>query len=167
MHAAIAGLNRVIVTPGIAKHRLFSFVPSTVLVDHAAFVIARSDNVMFGLLQSHFHEIWSLRMGTSLEDRPRYTPTTCFETFPFPEGLTPDIPAADYASDPRAIGIAETAKKLNALREAWLSPEDLVGRVPEIVPGYPDRIVAKDDKAEAILKKRTLTNLYNERPAWL
>lgn len=40
-------------------------------------------------------------------------------------------------------------------------------RVPEVVPGYPDRIVPKDDKAAAILKKRTLTNLYNERPAWL
>jgi len=42
-----------------------------------------------------------------------------------------------------------------------------VERVPEVVPGYPDRIVPKDDKAAAILKKRTLTNLYNERPAWL
>ena len=39
--------------------------------------------------------------------------------------------------------------------------------VPEVVPGYPDRILAVDDKAAAILKKRTLTNLYNERPAWL
>ena len=35
------------------------------------------------------------------------------------------------------------------------------------MPGYPDRVVPKDDKAAAILKKRTLTNLYNERPAWL
>jgi len=42
-----------------------------------------------------------------------------------------------------------------------------VERVPEVVPGFPDRIVAKDAKAAAILKKRTLTNLYNERPAWL
>jgi type II restriction/modification system DNA methylase subunit YeeA len=42
-----------------------------------------------------------------------------------------------------------------------------VKRVPEVVPGYPDRILPVDDKAAAILKKRTLTNLYNERPAWL
>ena len=81
--------------------------------------------------------------------------------------MTPDIPAADYAADPRAVAIADAAKRLNELRGAWLNPEDLVERMPEVVPGYPDRIVPKDDKAAAILKKRTLTNLYNERPAWL
>jgi hypothetical protein len=43
----------------------------------------------FGILHSRFHERWSLRLGTSLEDRPRYTPTLCFEAFPFPAGLTP------------------------------------------------------------------------------
>ena len=48
-----------------------------------------NDDTSFGILHSRFHELWSLRMGTSLEDRPRYTPTTCFETFPFPAGLTP------------------------------------------------------------------------------
>ena len=53
------------------------------------------------------------------------------------------------------------------MREAWLNPPDLVERVPEVVPGYPDRIVPRNAKAAAILKKRTLTNLYNERPAWL
>jgi type II restriction/modification system DNA methylase subunit YeeA len=40
-----------------------------------------------------------------------------------------------------------------------------VQRVPEVVPGYPDRILPVDEKAAAILKKRTLTNLYNERLA--
>jgi type II restriction/modification system DNA methylase subunit YeeA len=39
--------------------------------------------------------------------------------------------------------------------------------VPEVVPGYPDRIVPVSPKAAAILKTRTLTSLYNERPAWL
>ena len=53
------------------------------------------------------------------------------------------------------------------MREAWLNPPDLVERVPEVVAGYPDRIVPVSPKAAAILKKRTLTNLYNERPAWL
>jgi hypothetical protein len=98
---------------------------------------------------------------------PRYTPSTTFETFPFPEGLTPDIPAQDYATDPRAIAIAAAAARLNDLRENWLNPPDLVIRVPEVVAGYPDRILPKDDKAAAILKTRTLTNLYNQRPAWL
>ncbi|OYW85339.1 MAG: hypothetical protein B7Z22_08770 [Hyphomonas sp. 32-62-5] len=108
-------------------------------------------------------------MGTFLGvgNDPRYTPSTTFETFPFPEGLTPNISAAGYADDPRAQAIATAAARLNELRENWLNPPDLVKRVPEVVPGYPDRILPVDERAAEILKKRTLTNLYNERPAWL
>jgi hypothetical protein len=56
---------------------------------------------------------------------------------------------------------------LNALRENRLNPPDPVMRVPEVVPGYPDRILPRDDWVAAILKTRTLTSLYNARPAWL
>ena len=70
-------------------------------------------------------------------------------------------------ADPRAQAIAAAAADLNAKREAWLNPPDLVTRVPEVVPGYPDRLLPKDDAAAEVLKKRTLTNLYNQRPAWL
>lgn len=108
-------------------------------------------------------------MGTFLGvgNDPRYTPSTTFETFPFPEGLTPDVPAAAYANDTSAQAIAAAAERLNTLRENWLNPSDLVERVPEVVPGYPDRILPKDEAAAQELKKRTLTNLYNARPAWL
>ncbi|WP_237478554.1 hypothetical protein [Lichenibacterium dinghuense] len=108
-------------------------------------------------------------MGTWLGvgNDPRYTPSTCFETFPFPEGLTPNLPAASYAEDPRARAIAEAAAELDRLREAWLNPPDLVRVEPEVVPGYPDRVLPRDAVAAAELKKRTLTNLYNARPAWL
>ncbi len=98
---------------------------------------------------------------------PTYTPTSTFETYPFPEALTPNIPAADYASDPRAQAIAAAAERLNELRENWLNPADLVRRVPEVVPGYPDRILPVNEAAAKELAKRTLTNLYNARPAWL
>jgi type II restriction/modification system DNA methylase subunit YeeA len=113
--------------------------------------------------------MWTLKLGGwhGVGNDPQYTPSLGFETFPFPSGLTPNIPAADYANDKCAIAIAEAAKKLNELREAWLNPSDLVKREPEVVPGYPDRILPKDAKAEKELKKRTLTNLYNVRPAWL
>jgi hypothetical protein len=40
-------------------------------------------------------------------------------------------------------------------------------REPEVAPGYPDRIRPRNDEAEKVLKKRTLTNLYSERPRWL
>lgn len=100
-------------------------------------------------------------------ERPALYSTTTFETFPFPKGLTPNIPAADYAADPRAQAIAKAAVRLNELRENWLNPVDLVRREPEVVPSYPDRILPVDDRAAKELKKRTLTNLYNARPAWL
>jgi hypothetical protein len=168
MRAAIHGLSRFIVTPEVAKHRGFAWLSSPVVPDKNLVVIACEDDTTFGILHSRFHELWALRMCTWLGkgNDPRYTPTTTFETFPFPEGLTPNIPAAKYASDPRAAGIAEAAKVLMDLRDAWLNPPEWVERVPEVVPGYPDRLLLKKPEA-AKLKKRTLTNLYNERPEWL
>jgi len=162
-------LARQIVTPRVSKFRLFVWRPSSVVPDSATVAIARDDDTSFGLLHSRFHEIWSLRMGTFLGvgNNPRYTPSTTFETFPFPEGHTPDIPAADYADDPRAQAIASAAARLNELRENSLNPSDLVRREQEVVPGYPDRILPVDEAAAKELAKRTLTNLYNARPAWL
>lgn len=169
MRRALSGLNRILATPRVSKFRLYKWLASSTLPDSALYAIARDDDTTFGILHSSFHELWSLRMGTFLGvgNDPRYTPSTTFETFPFPQGLTPDIPAADYADDPRAQAIAVAAARLNELRENWLNPSDLVRRVPEVVPGYPDRILPLDDKAEKELKKRTLTNLYNARPTWL
>ena len=135
--------------------------------DSQLIVIARDDDVTFGILHSRFHEAWSLRLGTSLEDRPRYTPTTTFETFPFPEGLSPDVPASDYADDSQATAIAEAARRLVSLRDRWLNPPELVEWVDEPVSGYPRRPVPHNQETEKALKKRTLTNLYNARPQWL
>lgn len=170
MWSALSKLEgRFLVTPMVSKHRVFVWISGQVWPSNLVNVIARDDDTSFGILHSSFHELWSLRMGTFLGvgNDPRYTPSTTFETFPFPQGLTPDIPAADYAADPRAQAIAIAAHRLNELRENWLNPPDLVRRVPEVVSGYPDRILPVDDNAEKELKKRTLTNLYNARPAWL
>jgi hypothetical protein len=153
----------------VARHRLFVFAPSVVLPENLVIVVAREDDTIFGILHSRFHEAWSLRMGTWLGvgNDPRYTPTTTFETFPFPEGLTPNIAAVDYADDPRAVAVAMAARRLDQLRNAWLNPPDLVTVEPEVVPGYPDRILPRDEAAAAKLKERTLTKLYNKRPQWL
>jgi len=167
LNKAIAKLKQIMVTPEVAKYRVFFWLDKRILADKNLTVIARDDDTSFGILHSRFHEAWSLRLGTSLEDRPRYTPTTTFETFPFPEGLTPNIPAADYAADPRAIRIAGAAKKLDELRRNWLNPPDLIRIEPEVAPGYPDRILPRDADAAKKLKDRTLTNLYNQRPQWL
>ena len=162
-------LARYIVTPTVAKHRLFAWLDARICPDHQLIVIARDDDTTFGILHSRFHEIWSLRRGTWLGrgNDPRYTPTTTFETFPFPEGLSPDVPAVDYASDSRGQAIAAAARRLVKLRDRWLNPPEWVEWVKEPVSGYPLRPVPRDDKTAKALKKRTLTNLYNARPQWL
>ena len=167
MWEALDGLSRYIATPTVAKHRLFAWLDARICPDHQLIVIARDNDTTFGILHSRFHEAWSLRLGTSLEDRPRYTPTTTFETFPFPKGLSPNIPASDYANDPRAVAIAEAARRLVELRDRWLNPPEWVEWVDEPAPGYPKRPVPRDEATTKELKKRTLTNLYNDRPQWL
>jgi len=141
MREAVASLPRFIATPAIAKHRLFSWLRSEIIPDHAVFAFARSDDYFFGVLHSRAHELWALRMGTSLEDRPRYTPTTTFETFPFPWP-----PGQEPTDDPKVNAIAEAARALVQKRDAWLNPAGA---------------------GAAELAQRTLTNLYNERPTWL
>ena len=190
MRDANAGLGRFIVTPIVAKHRTFAWRSSPTLAMNLLDVIARADDTTFGILHSRFHELWSLRMCTwmGVGNDPRYTPTTCFETFPFPAGLTPADTAhqraealeggalipADLAPATRSIAeaIARAAHRLVTLRDAWLNPPEWTNRVPEVVPlgmatsPYPDRIVAKPG-FEKELAQRTLTKLYNQRPAWL
>ena len=165
----LSGLSRYIATPTVAKYRLFVWVDARVCPDHQLIIIPRDDDTAFGILHSRFHESWSLRLCTWLGkgNDPRYTPTTTFQTFPFPQGLSPDIPAADYANDPRAIAIAAAALRLVELRDRWLNPPEWVEWIDEPVPGYPKRPVPRDEAAAKELKKRTLTNLYNARPQWL
>lgn len=167
MRTAIQSLDHYLVTPEVTSRRLFVRVPKEILPDCKLMVIARSDFVTLGVLQSTFHDLWSRYNGGVRGASRTYTPRTTFETFPFPVGLTPDIPAANYADDPHAIAIGTAASRLSELRENWLNPPDLVRREPEVVHGYPDRILPINEEAAQKLKKRTLTNLYNERPAWL
>ena len=188
LRRAVAPLCRFAVTARVAKHRLFAWISPPTVIDGQLVLVARADDATFGVLHSRLHELWSLRLGTSLEDRPRYTPTTCFETFPFPAGLTPADTAhqrtealpdgalipADLAPQIRAHAeaIARAAKRLVDLRETWLNPPEWSERIAEVVPlgmqhsPYPDRIVPKPG-FEKELAQRTLTNLYNQRPAWL
>ena len=127
MRAALKGLSRYIATPRVAKHRLFVWSDAQVWPDTRVVAIARDDDTTFGILHSRFHEAWSLRLGSRHGgERPTYNQTSTFRTFPFPEGLTPDIPAAEYANDPRAIAIAEAARRLVELRNRWLNPPEWV-----------------------------------------
>ena len=138
MRKALNPLSRFIVTPRVSKHRLFAWVAPETLADSAVVAIAKDDDYTFGVLHSRFHELWARGMGTQLrevESGFRYTPTTCFETFPFPR-----------PTDEKREAIGAAAAELNSLRQGWLNPSGI---------------------SAAELRKRTLTNLYNQRPTWL
>ena len=91
-----------------------------VLCNQQTLVFARDDDYFFGVLHSRIHEVWARRMGTQLREAEsgfRYTPTTTFETFPFPWP-----PGREPADDPRVRAIAAAAADLVAKRDAWLNP---------------------------------------------
>ncbi len=88
------GLPRYIATVETAKHRVFQFLGASVLPDNKLVAIALPDALHLGVLSSRLHVTWALAAGSTLEDRPVYVKTTCFETFPFPDagtGLTPAL----------------------------------------------------------------------------
>ena len=214
--AKIQRLDRFLVTTIVSKYRLFVWRTVPTNPDHAVAAFISPDDFLFGVLHSRLHQVWSLAQGTQLEDRPRYTPTTCFETFPLPQ------PTADQEK-----AVADAARELNGLRERWLNPPEWtrveVLEFPASVNGPWRRFIAASDGGAAAsiretdvgwtprdlyeaersvrlardsakaavllsqgidtaryprvaalnalcakrLKKRTLTALYNERPAWL
>ena len=252
MRLAVAPLHRGLAVVRHAKHLIFSWLDPVVLPDDGIYVFARDEDWFLGVMQSRIHQIWALCQGTQLEDRPRYTPTTCFETFPFP--FPDDLPAPTTAparspaelealelnggmanmvtrrflnvreepppyhvtsssgresahssssaesqsrltsaatKNAHRAAIAAAAKELNELRERWLNPpewtETRTLEFPGTIAGpwsryvdlktvdartgvgtvrYP-RLEPRDADCAAKLKKRTLTNLYNERPTWL
>jgi len=91
LRPALVGLPRYIATVETAKHRVFQFLEASILPDNMLIAIATSDAFHLGVLSSPVHEAWALAQGGTLEDRPRYNKSRCFETFPFPEpdtGLT-------------------------------------------------------------------------------
>lgn len=167
MRAALASLPRFIGTARVAKHRLFVWMSRPTLPDSQIIVIARADDYGFGVLHSRAHEVWALKKGTQLEDRPRYTPTSTFETFPFPWPL--NTPEAKLTPQQREHeeAIAKAARELNSAREAWLNPPELVRQESALAPGFPALLVPRDDDASKELAGRTLTKLYNKRPEWL
>jgi len=143
LRKAIQQLKRCIVTPEVAKHRVFAWMDTATVPDHKLHVIAREDDYFFGVLQSRIHEVWTLAQCSwiGVGNDPSYSSTRTFETFPFPWP-----PREEPTSEPIYKAIAIAARDLVDKRDAWLNPADA---------------------SATDLKKRTLTNLYNQNPTWL
>ena len=119
-------------------------LPELFSAEAAEFIaFARADDYFLGVLHWRAHELWARRMGTWMGagNDLRYSPTTCFGTFPLPWP-----PGEEPEGHSRIEAIAEAARRLDELRRNRLDPEGTSVVEP---------------------KKRTLTNLYNASPTWL
>lgn len=96
LYAAIAGLPRVLANCQVSKHLAFAFLPSDWIYAHTLNVFALKSFAAFCALQGRPHELWARFFASSLTDVMRYTPSDCFETFPFPEDFAsrPDLEEA-------------------------------------------------------------------------
>ena len=138
MRRAFEGLSRFLATPRLTKHRLFAWLPTATLPDSQLIVFARDDDYFFGVLHSRVHEVWARGLGTQLREVESGFRYTPTTTF---ETFPMPEPPAEVAE-----AVAAVACELNELREGWLNPRGADA---------------------AVLGRRTLTNLYNERPTWL
>ena len=125
-------------TPRVSKHRVFAWVDCATLPDSGVVAFARDDDLTFGVLHSRPHELWARRMGTQLREYDSGFRYTPRTTFE-------TFPFPRPTAEQRDV-VAAAARRLNELRDGWLNPPD-----------------ASDED----LEQRTLTNLYNEMPAWL
>jgi hypothetical protein len=94
----LTGLDRFIVTVETAKYRLFFLEDARILAEHGTITFGLCDAYFLGVMSSRHHVRWALASGGTLEDRPRYNKTLCFEPFPFPDA------AESQKSRIRALG---------------------------------------------------------------
>lgn len=151
LRPALAGLQRYIATVETTKHRVFQFLDAGILPDNMLVAVALSDAFHLGVLSSRTHVVWSLQQGGTLEDRPRYSKSLCFDPFPFPD-----------ATEAQKQAIREAADALDALRK------DVLARHPGLtltrLYNVREAILAGRplSAAEADIRDRGLVLILNE-----
>lgn len=139
------GLKQCFVTAATTKYLNFSPVPSPCLFTHALYVLTTDRWDLYTVVQSTLHEVWARKYSGALETRLRYSPSDCFETFPFPEGLW-------QTNNPALAGIGERYQehRRDLMRQLWLGLTDIYNLfhdrdlTPELVAK-----VSKKSSAEA------------------
>ena len=86
LHTAIAGLGRTLVVARVGQAGAFTFLPARIVYSEQLIVFPFGTYAAFSVLQARSHEVWARFFGSSMKDDLRYTPSDCFETFPFPDG---------------------------------------------------------------------------------
>ena len=136
LYAASAGLDRVLVINcGATPHLAFTFLPSKLVFANSLAVVSFDAYATFCALQSRPHEIWARFFGSSMKDDLRYTPSDCFETFPFPENWETH-PALEVAGeayyDFRAALMVENDAGLTRTYNRFHDPDERDPRIARL-----------------------------------
>ncbi|MCY1062775.1 DNA methyltransferase [Nannocystis sp. SCPEA4] len=133
LYRAIAGSTRVLVTSQTSKYRAFAWLPKGMVYDQKLVILADDRSPFFATLQSRTHEIWASLFGSTMKDDPVYTPSDCFETFPFPPNWQ-QSPALEQAGklyyDFRADLMVRNNEGLTATYNRFHDPDE---RSPDIL----------------------------------
>ena len=126
MRRTLEHLDRYIATPKVAKHRFFVWLKRDMLPSNLVIAIASDYDYTFGVLSSSMHELWARQVGSQLRESDSggtYTPTTCFEMFPFPEPTGEQREAIALAAaelNRRRENDTRTLTNLYNARPTWL-----------------------------------------------
>jgi hypothetical protein len=112
LRPALAGIPRYIATVETAKHRVFQFLDASITPDNMLVAIATSDAAILATQSSTLHVTWALSQGGTLEDRPRYQKSRCFDPFPFPAW-----------TDAQRAALAQAGERLDAFRKQRLAEQ--------------------------------------------
>jgi hypothetical protein len=122
LYETIRPLERCLVTGLVSRHLMFSFQPTDRVFSHKLGVFAIADHARFGVLQSRVHEAWARLLSSTFGGAAlNYSPTDCFETFPFPRDLDALESVGERLYTARAAYMVDTdqglTKTYNALED--------------------------------------------------
>jgi hypothetical protein len=151
----LRGTSRCFLVAATTKHLNFSVSPSARVFTHALFVFTTDRWDLYAVVQSTLHEVWARKYSGALETRLRYSPSDCFENFPFPEGLwqiaSPTLAESGerYHENRRAL-----------MRQLWLGLTDIYNlfHTRDLSPGVVAK-VSKKSPAEAEVGYRGILEL--------
>ena len=132
LRSAVADLDRVLAISRVGQHVGFAFLPNGMVFADSTIVFPLNTYATFCALQSRPHEIWARFFGSSMKDDPRYTPSDCFETYPFPEGWEthPALEAAGEAYyDFRASLMVENDEGMTKTYNRFHNPHERDPRI--------------------------------------
>ena len=146
-YAKVKALSYCFAAIWVSKYLNFSVLPSNYIYTNSLYIFATDRWDLYAVVQSTLHEVWARKYSGSLETRLRYTPTDCFDTFPFPEGLwqTPSPALAD-------LGERYHEHRRALMRQLWLGLTDIYNlfHTRDLTPAQVTKVSKKSaEEAEA------------------